>query len=175
MDLIDLIMNRRSIRKYQSKSIPDELMTKLLRAAMQAPSAHNMQPWNFVVITDHEQLTTIAGIHPYAEMLNEAPAAIAVCGDRLLESDEGYLALDCAAATQNILLGATALGLGAVWIGIFPRSERISALQKLLDLPENILPVSLVAVGYPHEKKRPVDRFQTDRIFHNKYGNLRST
>jgi nitroreductase len=105
-------------------------------------------------------------------MLTEAPMAIAVCGDRRFETDDGYLALDCAAAAQNILLSATDLGLGTVWIGIYPRAERMTELKKITELPEYIIPINLIAVGFADEKKHPVDRYQSDRVFLNKYENL---
>ncbi len=172
MDVIQTIASRRSIRKFKVHPVPDDLIQQILRAAMQAPSAHNMQPWHFLLINDHEQLSTIAQFHPYAEMLTATPLAMAVCGDRRLESDDGYLALDCAAATQNILLCATALGLGAVWLGIYPRTERMSELKKIIGLPKHILPISLVAIGYPDELKKPVDRYQPDRVYLNRFGRI---
>jgi nitroreductase len=170
MDAIEVIMHRRSIRKFREDDIPPEYLDKILRAAMQAPSAHNLQPWHFIVIKDRALLTSIAEFHPYAEMLPGAPAAIAVCGDRLMESSDGYLALDCAAATQNILICAAALNIGAVWLGIFPRTERMTQLARIIAVPEHLIPISLVAVGIPDEIKKPVDRYQEDRVYLNKYG-----
>ncbi len=172
MDVIQAITGRRSIRKFKVLPVPDKLIEKILRAAMQAPSAHNMQPWYFIVIRVHEILSSIADFHPYAEMLKEAPLAIAVCGDRQIESDEGYIALDCAAATQNILLSARALDLGSVWLGIYPRTDRMNDLRKLIELPEQIIPISLVAIGYPNEQKPPVDRYQPDRVHFEKFGKI---
>lgn len=170
MDTIEVIMHRRSIRKFRKDDIPPEHLDQILHAAMQAPSAHNLQPWHFVVIKDHTLLTAIAAFHPYGEMLPGATAAIAICGDRLMESSDGYLALDCAAATQNILICAAALDLGAVWLGIYPRAERMSQLAQIIAIPEHLIPISLVALGIPDEIKKPVDRYQKDRVYLNKYG-----
>jgi len=172
MDVIQAITSRRSIRKFKALAVSDESIETILRAAMQAPSAHNMQPWHFVVIRMHEILSTIADFHPYAEMLHEAPLAIAVCGDCQIESNEGYIALDCAAATQNILLTAKALDLGSVWLGLYPRTDRMNELKKLIELPEQIIPISLVAIGYPNEQKHPVDRYQPDRVHFNKFSKI---
>jgi len=170
MDTIEVIMHRRSIRKFREDDIPPEHLDQILHAAMQAPSAHNLQPWHFIVIKDRALLIAIAAFHPYAEMLPGAPAAIAVCGDRLMESSEGYLALDCAAATQNILISAAALNIGTVWLGIYPRNERMTQLARIIAAPEHLLPISLVAIGIPDDTKKPVDRYQEDRVYLNKYG-----
>ncbi|NOX88678.1 MAG: nitroreductase family protein [Calditrichaeota bacterium] len=167
MEVLQAIMTRRSVRNFKSDEIGQETVEKLLRAAMQAPSAHNKQPWHFIVINDRQILNQIADFHPYAKMLYQAPLAIAVCGDLGLENNDRYLALDCAAATQNILLAAHGLGLGAVWIGVYPREQRIKKLKILLDLPLHCIPVSLVAVGVPLKTAEPVDRFNPDRIHNN--------
>ncbi len=169
METLQAIATRRSIRKFTGKDIPDELITKLLEAAMYAPSARNTQPWHFVVINERQFLDKIPRIHPYAEMCYDAGAAIMVCGDYNLEKLEGYIALDCAAATQNILLAAHDLGLGSVWLGVYPRRERMEPLVKLVGLPESIIPVSLVALGYPAEKISFRIRFKEEKIHYNKW------
>ena len=167
METLKAILTRRSIRKFYNQKIAEEQINKLLEAAMYAPSAKNTQPWHFVVIDKKELLERITQIHPFAEMCNEASHAILVCGDRQLEKLEGYIALDCGAATQNILLAAHDLGLGAVWLGVYPRTERIDPISKLFNLPENIIPVSLVAIGIPSEKKDAPQRFNPSRIHFN--------
>ena len=165
------ILSRRSIRKYTAQPVDDEIIEKLLRAAFAAPSAHNEQPWHFVVIRDRTMLDEIPNIHPYAKMLKEAPAALAVCADHKLEKDAeaGYWVQDCAAATQNILLAAHGLGLGACWLGIHPRMQRKDAISKLLNLPENVSPFCLIALGYPAEQKEPSERFQPERMHQNQW------
>lgn len=169
MELWEAIITRRSIRKFKSTPIPSELIEKLLRAGMQAPSARNKQPWHFVIVTERDLLDKISVVHPYAYMLKEAPLGILICGDKNLEITVEYIVQDCSAATQNMLLAAHDFGLGAVWLGIYPREPRIKALRKLLNLPENIIPISMIAVGYPDEIKSPEDRFKPDRVHYNKW------
>jgi nitroreductase len=167
VDVLEAIYTRRSIRQFTEQSLAEELLEKILKAAMQAPSARNFQPWQFVVINDRDKLRKIPTFHPYAAMLATAPVAIAVCGDFTLEKSIEYIALDCAAATQNILLAAHGLGLGAVWLGIYPRKIRIDGLKKLLESPEYIIPISLVALGHYAENQQPVNRFKPERIHRN--------
>lgn len=167
METLQAVLTRRSIRKYIGKEIPEEIITKLLEAGMYAPSARNTQPWHFVVINQKEILDRIPHIHPYADMCYDAPLAILVCGDLDIEKLEGYIALNCAAATQNILLAAYDLGLGSVWLGVYPRKERMEPLSKLLKLPKNILPISLIVLGYPYEQIAKPERFKPERIHFN--------
>ena len=138
MDALDAIHTRRSIRKFEERSVAKDLVEKLLAAAMQAPSARNQQPWQFVVIDDRATLDQIPAFMPNASMVAKAPMAILVCGDLGLEKSEGYWVVDCAAAVQNMLLAAHAVGLGAVWCGVYPRENRMASLKQLLGLPENI-------------------------------------
>jgi nitroreductase len=169
MDFFEVLYGRRSIRKYQKRNVPEVIIQTLLRAAMAAPSAGNEQPWHFVVIQDRAILDAIPEVHPHAMMLKEAPAAILICADMTLEKHEGYWVQDLSAATENMLLAAHASGLGAVWLGVHPRSPREEGLKKLLQLPESVRPFSLVALGYPGEKKGPADRFLPERIHWDKW------
>ena len=169
MDTYEAILSRRSIRQYTNEPVKQEIQKKLLTAAMQAPSARDTQPWQFIVIDDKNSLKEISAFHPYAEMLRHAPLAIAVCGDFQVEESEEYLALNCAAATENMLLAAHSFGLGAVWLGIYPRKKRIKNLRELLNLPESIIPISLVAIGHPIEKKDRFDRFDPNKIHSNQW------
>lgn len=164
MKVIDAIMNRRSIRKYQSKPIEQEAFDILLQSAMYAPTARDTQSWQFLVIREKANLEKIIEVHPYAKMLKYAAAAILVCGDIEREENLGYLNTNCSAATQNILLSAHALGIGSVWLGVYPREERMEALKKLFQLPGNIVPVSLISLGYPDEIKPLPDRFDQGKI-----------
>ena len=164
MDTLDAIRTRRSIRKYQDKPVPEELIHHILSAAMMAPSARNAQPWQFVVITNRKLLAEIPEVNPNAWMAQRAPVAILVCGDLSLEKSPGYWVVDCAAAVQNLLLAAHALGLGAVWTGIFPREDRIDGFRQLLNLPENVVPHSLVPLGYPDEQPASRDRYRAERV-----------
>ncbi|AFN74736.1 nitroreductase [Melioribacter roseus P3M-2] len=167
MNTIEAILTRRSIRRYKNQPVEKEKIDKILKAAMYAPSSHNSQPWHFVVIDDRETMNKIAEAHPYAQMCREAPIGILICGDREIESLDGYIALNCAAATENILLAAHELELGSVWIAVYPREERIRIFRELFGLPENILPVAMVAIGYPDEKKNQPERFKPERIHYN--------
>jgi nitroreductase len=171
MEAYEAILSRRSIRKFQDKQIEDELIERLIRVGMAAPSAHNEQPWHFVVIREREIIDAIPKFHPYAKMLAEAPAAIAVCVDHNLEKDPtaGYWIQDCSAAAQNILLAAHALGLGACWLGIHPREKRKEALRKLLHLPEPVEAFCVIALGYPAEAKTPSERYNPDRIHNDQW------
>lgn len=162
--VINAILNRRSIRKYSGKPVHKSDIMLLLTAAMYAPSARNEQPWHFIVIDDRELLEKIRRVHPYASMLSDAALAILVCGDENMELSKAYWPVDCSAATQNILLSAHALGLGAVWLGVYPRQERQSAIRKIFDLPSHVHPFSLISIGHPAEQKGVPDRFREDRI-----------
>ena len=166
MDAMEIILTRRSIRKYTEQPVSDEVLKELLEAAMCAPSAGNRQPWCFVVINDRKILDDIPNYHPYAQMLKEAPAAILVCCDSDLQMGD-YGVQDCSAATQNILLAAHAKGLGAVWLGVYPTEVKVTDIKRLLNLPENIIPISLISVGYPAEQKSPPDHYRADRVHYN--------
>jgi nitroreductase len=169
MDTLDAIRTRRSIRQYQDRAVPEELIQKLLAAAMQAPSARNQQPWQFVVIDDREVLAAIPEFMPTAAMAGKAPLAILVCGDLSLEKSEGYWVVDCAAAVENMLLAAHVLGLGAVWCGVYPREPRMEGLKRLIGLPEKVIAHSLVVLGYPGEQVPPQDRYRAERVRRNRW------
>ncbi len=164
MDTMETILSRRSIRKYTSAAIPEPIIQSILRAAMNAPSAGNEQPWQFVVIQDRSMLEAISKVHPYASMLTEAPVAILICGDLELEKHKGFWTQDCSAATQNMLLAIHSYGLGGVWLGIYPREDRCAGIQKLLNLPSKIMPFALVPMGYPAETKPKADRYSPSRV-----------
>jgi nitroreductase len=169
MDTFDAIFTRRSIRKYETKSVEQEKIQKLLTAAMYAPSARNTQSWQYIVITDRSVLNSLMDVHPYAQMLTEATLAVLVCGDKTLEPNEGYLNTNCSASTQNILLAAQALGLGSVWLGVYPRQERMKSIAGLFKLPEHVIPISLIAVGYAAETKMDPGRYMPERVHYNKW------
>ena len=147
MDAIEAIHGRRSIRSYGLEPVPEATIEVLLRAAMAAPSAGNQQPWQFVVLDDRKLLDRIPEYHPYASALREAPVGIVVCGDTRLEKYKGFWVQDCSAAIQNLLVAAHAEGLGTVWLGVYPLGDRVRETQKLLDLPEEVLPLAVIALG----------------------------
>lgn len=169
MDALEAIYSRRSVRKYQDRPVPEELVNKLLAAAMCAPSARDAQPWQFVVIDERQVLAEISRINPNAQMVAHAPVGLLVCGDLSLEKSPGFWVIDCAAAVENMLLAAHALGLGAVWTGVYPRQERMDGLRNLLHLPEHIIPHSFVVFGYPAEQPPRRERFHAERIHRNKW------
>ena len=131
---------------------------------MAAPSAKNQQPWHFVVVRDRSLLVRMETFSPYSKMVGGAQVAIAVCGDASQAPSPYYWAQDCSAATQNLLIAAHALGLGAVWLGAYPGEERVDRLRNLLALPEHVVPLAVIAIGYPAEDPGPVDRFDQQRI-----------
>lgn len=162
------ILGRRSVREYMDQDIPQEEITRLLRAAMRAPSAVNQQPWEFVVLRDRSLMKQIIRFHPYAKMLEQAPCAIVVCGDKQRQPAHvaayDFWVQDCSAATQNLLLEAVHLGIGAVWLGVYPIEERVKGVQELLGLPEHVVPLSVVSLGYPAQPPQPVDTYQPERV-----------
>jgi nitroreductase len=169
MEAMDAIFNRRSIRQYTSEQVPDETIDVLLKAGMYAPSAVNKQPWEFIVFRSLETMQQIIDVHPNASMLTRASAAILVCWDEQRQHDIGYGPVDCAASTQNILLAAHSMGLGAVWIGIYPRSQRMEVVRKIFCLPYYIHGFSIIALGFPAEKKPRPDRFDKHKIHLEKW------
>ncbi|MGI6703852.1 MAG: nitroreductase family protein [Clostridia bacterium] len=164
MDVLQAILTRRSIRRFTGQPVSEGDLETLLRAASQAPSAHNRQPWHFIVVRDKKSLESIAEFHPYAKMLPRAGCGIVVCGDSVLQKCTGFLVADCSAAIQNILLAAHGIGLGAVWCGLYPREGLTRPISELFGLPENIIPVGVVAVGHGDEQKDPADRYDKSKI-----------
>ena len=165
---LSIIFNRKSIRTYDKRQVSEELINILLKAAMSAPSACNQQPWHFVVIRDKTVLTHLSEIHRGFRNLKNSPVAILVCGEPGAATLEYYWEQDCSAATQNILLAATGLGLGAVWQGINPRGgEDSNAIRSIIKLPEYIKPFSLVAIGHPAEIAVPENRFNESRVHYS--------
>ena len=169
MNALDAIFSRRSVRQYTAKPVPHDMVADIVRAAMYAPSAGNERPWHFIILTDRAILDEIPKFHPYAAMLRQASAAVLICGEVTLEKHKGCWALDCAAATQTMLLAAHAKGLGSVWCGVYPVEDRMENFRALLKLPEDIAPFSLIPLGFPAEEKKPVDRFDASRIHDNRW------
>lgn len=168
-DCLEKILTRRSIRSFTDREINKNDIETILRAAMAAPSAGNQQPWHFVVVDDRPILEAVIKVHPYSKMLLSAPIGILVCADLTLEKHKGCWVQDCSAATQNLLLAAHAIGLGAVWLGVHPVKDRVDGFREIFKLPENVIPLSMVAIGYPKEKPGAVNRFNKDRIHQNSW------
>ncbi len=164
--VLETILERKSVRKYLDKPVEEEKIMTLLKAGMAAPSGKDVRPWEFIVVTDRAKLDSMAVGLPYAKMLSHAPMAIVVCGDSVASS---YWYLDCSAATQNILLAAEALGLGAVWTAAYPYEERIDVVRRNTDIPRNIIPLCVIPVGYPDGPQKVKDKFDEKKIHRNKY------
>jgi nitroreductase len=169
MDILQTITSRRSIREFTEEPVSDQSITELLQAAMSAPSAGNEQPWHFVVIRDRQILDGIPKYHPYAHPLKETSVAIMVCGDSKLEQWKGCMVQDLSAAAENILIAVQAKGLGAVWLGLYPVEERVEGVRKLLNIPEDVIPLCVIPIGHPAEQKPPANRYDSSRIHHDKW------
>ncbi|MDR0291518.1 MAG: nitroreductase family protein [Elusimicrobium sp.] len=169
METAEIIFKRRSIRKYKPGApVTDAQVKKLLSAAMAAPTARNMQEWEFLVLRDRKNLDKVLAAHPYAGMIKEAPCVIIVCGNTT-KDPVGYWPGDCSAALQNILLMATDMGLGSVWLGVYPREERVSAIKKAFDLPAHIMPLGIAVIGTAAEEKTPEDRYDAAKVHFEKW------
>ncbi|MBU1999421.1 MAG: nitroreductase family protein [Candidatus Omnitrophota bacterium] len=166
---MDVILRRRSIRKYAKADVAEQDIRLILQAAMSAPSAGNQQPWHFIVTRERKTLDAVTDVHPHSSMIKEAPLAIFVCADLNAEKHKGYWVQDCSACTQNILLAVESLGLGAVWLGVYPREDRVKGIKKLLNLPEHIMPFSVIPIGHSAEKPDNIDRFDQKRIHQNSW------
>ncbi|HPN60679.1 MAG TPA: nitroreductase family protein [Bacilli bacterium] len=168
---MDIINYRRSVRSFTDQVIEPEKIEQLLRAGMQAPSARNQQPWHFLVVQNREQLLKIYETSPYARMFTEATAAIIVLMDKTNLKNELMAPQDLSAATLNILLRATELGIGSCWCGVFPNSERMASLKVLIKAPDQYEVFSLIALGYPQDADafRFVDRFDPTKISYEEF------
>ncbi len=161
------VFKRRSIRKYTAQEVTREEIQELLDAAMSAPSAGNEQPWQFVVVTERRLLDLVPTVHPYADMIVAAPAAVIVCGDLNLDRFGGFWVQDCAAATENLLVHAAAMGLGAVWLGVHPLNDRVEGLRRIFSLPDHVVPLAVIPLGHPAESKTRARRYQESRVHWN--------
>lgn len=170
--VLENIASRTSVRSYTDKPVDVTTIEQLLRAGMAAPTAVNRQPWHFVVVNDKAQLKALSKTNPYSDMLTRAPLAIVVCGDMkkaLSGEAREFWVQDCSAATENILLAAKALGLGAVWTGCYPMEERMANVSQVLNLPENIVPLCVIVMGYPNEQPEPKDKWKPENVSYNTF------
>jgi nitroreductase len=165
MDALEALFTRRSVRQYTDEPISKEDVKTILEAGMNAPSANNRQPWQFIVVDDRAKLNSIMQVHPYSRMLAQAPMAIIVCADTNLSGS--YWQQDCSAATENILLAARALNLGTVWLGVYPNKQRVTGIKKLFNIPKHIEPLNILALGHPAVEQGRVNRYDPDRIHTN--------
>lgn len=172
----ECIMTRTSVRRYQpDRTIPADTVEMLLRAAMAAPTAVNKQPWQYVVVDNRTDLDSLASRLPYAKMLSTASLAVVPCVDlgEVIEgetAERGFWIQDVSASTENLLLAAHALGLGAVWTGVYPDMDRVALVQQALGMPESIVPLCVVPVGYPEGGiPAPKDKWKPEKVHYNKW------
>lgn len=165
------ILSRKSVRTYTDQPVSRAQIDTLLRAAMAAPTGRDMRPWKFIVVDDKEMLKTLAGRLPYAKMLPEAQAAVLICGDLSVTDDKGNPStnwmFDCSAATENLLLAAESMGLGAVWTAVYPYDERLRHVMEVMQLPDYIVPLNVIPIGYPKGNPQPKDKYDADNIHYN--------
>jgi nitroreductase len=171
-DTLKTIFARKSVRTYRSEAVSDEKLQVLVRAGMAAPTAVDKRPWEFVVVTDRAVLKQLADALPYAKMTDRAAAAIVVGGDVRkqwggMESD--YWIMDCSAATQNILLAAESMGLGAVWTAVYPEESRVRAVRQILGIPHHVVPLNLIPVGMPAGREKAKDKYDPRQVHWNKW------
>ncbi len=170
MDAITALLTRRSVRRFTAEPVAREQVDTLLACAMAAPSGYNEQSWRFVVVRDAQTRETLSTASNWGWMAGSAPLVIVVCGDAAAERHPGqYWVQDTAAALENMLVAAHALGLGAVWIGLYPRPERTAPVKRLLGLPESVEPLGMVAVGHPAEKKGPSSRMDWNKVHYESW------
>lgn len=163
---IKTIMTRTSIRKYTSEPIQDGKIDVIMRCGMAAPSGKNVQPWELIVVKDREKLNAMAEALPYAKMLADAPVAVIVCAD-VTKCDYWYV--DTSAVTENILLSAHALGLGAVWTATYPYPERMEVVEKVCELPSGIKSLCVIPIGYPAKEYTARDKYKVEKIHIDKF------
>lgn len=164
------IQIRRSIRRFEDKPVENDKVERLLRAAMQAPSAKNGQPWEFLVVTDAEKRLAISQMSEYAGMCRYAPLVIVTMANLPNGADGGiWWTQDMSAATENILLQAVTEELGACWMGFYPVDSRVSKMREYFSLPDNIIPFSVIAIGYSERENRFIDRYLPERVHWEAY------
>lgn len=168
--VIENIMTRASVRQFTDKAVAKDTLETLVKAGMAAPSAMDKRPWEFVIVTEKAVLDSLGAVHPHAN-LKTATAAILVCGNmkETIEEAPEYWVQDCSAATENILLAAHGLGLGAVWCGVYPVKERVEAVSGVLGLPEDIVPLNIITMGYPAEQPTVKDKYKSSKIHWQKW------
>ena len=167
---LDVIMTRTSIRAFTGEPVSKDMLETILKAGMAAPTGMNAQPWRFVVITDQDKIKEIFGTGFRSEMFTTAGAIIVVCGEAETNGRPNmFWYEDCSAATENILLAAHALGLGAVWTAGYPAMDRVTPVSEALGLPSNVLPLCVVPLGYPAEDPEPKDKWKPENIHWEKW------
>ncbi|MRR14274.1 nitroreductase family protein [archaeon] len=170
-DAFSVILNRKSVRDYTGQVIEKKILDTILRAGMAAPTAVNMQPWSFIVITDRSVLMRLCDRLPYAKMLDRAGAAVVVCAIRGKAYEKRFelAVIDSTCASENILLASEALGLGAVWTAAYPYEDRMEVVKRILNIPEEVTPLNVIAIGHPAGENKPVDKYNPGIIHWEKW------
>jgi nitroreductase len=170
-ETLRVIKNRKSVRNYLDKPVSEEDLKILIKSGMAAPSAVDMRPWDFVVVTKESTLKALADVMPFGKMLPGAGAAVVVCGvpEKSVPDALEFWVQDCSAASENILLAAESLGLGAVWLGVYPIKERVEGVRKILNIPENVVPLNILSIGYPKGLEKPKDKFEMEKIHRERW------
>jgi len=170
METLEAINTRRSIRKFILRDVPDDAVTKILKAGMCAPTSGNQRPWQFIVIRERAMIDRIIEAYPYSKkMLPDVPVTIMVCFDKNLEKYENRWQMDCANATLSMLLAAHSLGYGGLWLEIYPVDERIPKIQESFGIPESVIPFAVVVIGHAAEQKPQIDRFDQSKVHYDKW------
>jgi len=170
-DALNVIHSRKSVRNFTGQTVSKDLLDKIVRAGMAAPTAVNMQPWSFVVVTDRKTLDMLNAGLPYAKMLGKAGAAIVVCAipEKAYEGSKEFAIIDGSLAGENILLAAEALGLGATWTAAYPYEDRMDVARKVLGIPTNIIPLTVIPIGYPAGVDKPKNKYKPENIHWEKW------
>jgi nitroreductase len=170
-DALNVIHNRKSVRNFTGESVTQDQLEILLKAAMAAPSAVNCQPWEFVVVTDRKTLDKLGDVLPYAKMIYKAGAAIIVCGvpSKAHKQMVEYAVIDSALASQNILLAAEAIGLGAIWTAAYPYLDRMKSVSSILNIPSNTIPLNVIPIGHPTGEDKPKEKFNPNKIHRERW------
>jgi nitroreductase len=170
-DALTVIHSRKSVRHFTGKSVSRDDLTTIVKAGMAAPTAVNMQPWSFVIVTDRAKLDKLGEALLYAKMLDKAGAAIVVCAmpEKAFQASTEFAIIDATCASENILLAIEALGLGGVWTAAYPEKDRMDAVRKLLNIPENVIPLNVIPVGYPTLEDKPKDKFKPENMHWEKW------
>lgn len=169
--ILNNIINRKSVRSFTDEKVDENDLLKIVKAGMSAPSALNLQPWEFLVFDTQKSLDWMVNLHDYSKMFKTATAGIVVCGnmDKTIEGFEEFWVQDCSAATENILITIEALNLGGVWLGIYPIEERYEKIIDYFDLPKNIIPFAVIALGHPLNNEKSINKWDDKKLHWNKW------
>lgn len=172
MEALEAIFKRKSVRHFTGEKLSANEIEILLRAGMAAPTAVNMQPWEFIVVNDTNLLQTMSENLPHAKMLERAAVGIVVVAvpEKAHRGWKEYAIIDCCCASENILIAAESIGLGGVWVAVYPNIDRIEFVRKILAIPQFAIPLNVITIGRPTGEDQPKDKFISEKIYFNKWG-----